>query len=113
MQRQKAARKVSERFGVAYRFRKETPVNTPIRHSNMKTDATTADAKRYQGNLRDELDGAALYTEIAAERDPIRRDLFLALTQAETRHARCGQEHHACAENDRNRRYGTSSRIDW
>ncbi|MBV8975738.1 MAG: VIT1/CCC1 transporter family protein [Sinobacteraceae bacterium] len=46
------------------------------------------DIKRYRDNLRDELDGAALYTAIAAaERDPLRRDLFLQLAQAEARHA--------------------------
>lgn len=44
--------------------------------------------ERYRTNLRDELDGAALYTQIAsAERDPLRRDLFLQLAQAETKHA--------------------------
>jgi VIT1/CCC1 family predicted Fe2+/Mn2+ transporter len=48
----------------------------------------TEDTRRYQENLRDELDGAALYTRIAAaETDPVRRDLFLQLAQAETRHA--------------------------
>src|SRR5215472_16061650 len=48
----------------------------------------TEDIKRYQGNLRDELDGAALYTAIAAaEPDPLRKDLFLQLAQAEARHA--------------------------
>jgi len=46
------------------------------------------DIKRYRDNLRDELDGAALYTAIAAaEPDPLRKDLFLQLAQAETRHA--------------------------
>ena len=46
------------------------------------------DIRRYQANLRDELDGAALYTAIAdAERDPLRKDLFLQLAQAEARHA--------------------------
>ena len=46
------------------------------------------DSKRFQDNLRDELDGAALYTTIAAaERDPVRKDLFLQLAQAEARHA--------------------------
>lgn len=48
----------------------------------------TDDIKRYQDNLRDELDGAALYTEIAAaEPDPLRKDLFLQLAQAEAKHA--------------------------
>jgi len=48
----------------------------------------TNDIQRYRDNLRDELDGAALYTAIAdAEADPLRRDLFLQLAQAEARHA--------------------------
>jgi vacuolar iron transporter family protein len=43
-------------------------------------DLGTDDIKRYRNNLRDELDGAALYTRIAAaERDPVRKDLFLQL----------------------------------
>jgi VIT1/CCC1 family predicted Fe2+/Mn2+ transporter len=46
------------------------------------------DIKRHRDNLRDELDGAALYTAIAAaEPDPLRKDLFLQLAQAEARHA--------------------------
>jgi vacuolar iron transporter family protein len=46
------------------------------------------DIKRYRANLRDELDGAALYTHLAAaESDPVRRDLFLQLAQAEAKHA--------------------------
>ncbi|HUN76424.1 MAG TPA: VIT1/CCC1 transporter family protein [Steroidobacteraceae bacterium] len=46
------------------------------------------DIKRFQANLRDELDGAALYTQVAAaEPDPIRKDLFLQLAQAEATHA--------------------------
>ncbi|HKA43597.1 MAG TPA: VIT1/CCC1 transporter family protein [Burkholderiales bacterium] len=49
---------------------------------------TSADVKRYQDNLRDELNGAALYTALAdAERDPVRKDLFLQLAQAEATHA--------------------------
>ena len=48
----------------------------------------TDDIKRCRDNLRDELDGAALYAAIAAaERDPLRKDLFLQLAQAEARHA--------------------------
>ena len=51
----------------------------------------TDDIKRYQDNLRDELDGAALYTAIAAaEPDPIRKDLFLQLAQAESNLRACG-----------------------
>lgn len=46
------------------------------------------DVQRIRRNLRDELDGASLYTRLAAaEADPIRRDLFLQLAQAETKHA--------------------------
>ena len=53
----------------------------------------TDDIKRYRDNLRDELDGAALYTAIAAaEPDPIRKDLFLQLAQAESNHARLWRE---------------------
>ena len=48
----------------------------------------TADIERYRANLRDELNGAALYTALAAaEADPLRKDLFLQLAQAETSHA--------------------------
>jgi vacuolar iron transporter family protein len=48
----------------------------------------SGDIKRYQMNLRDERDGAALYTQIAAaETDPLRKDLFLQLAQAEAKHA--------------------------
>lgn len=46
------------------------------------------DLQRVRRNLRDELDGAALYTHLAAaEADPVRRDLFLQLAQAEAKHA--------------------------
>jgi vacuolar iron transporter family protein len=46
------------------------------------------DITRYKNNLRDELNGAALYTAIAdAEPDPVRKDLFLQLAQAEAAHA--------------------------
>jgi VIT1/CCC1 family predicted Fe2+/Mn2+ transporter len=46
------------------------------------------DIKRYGDNLRDELNGAALYTALAdAEQDPVRKDLFLQLAQAESGHA--------------------------
>jgi hypothetical protein len=58
----------------------------------------TSDIERYHANLRDELDGAELYTQIAAaERDPVRRDLFLRLAQAEARHARVWREKLAAA----------------
>ena len=43
---------------------------------------------RYRKNLRDELNGAALYAALGeAERDPVRKDLFLQLSQAESAHA--------------------------
>jgi VIT1/CCC1 family predicted Fe2+/Mn2+ transporter len=46
------------------------------------------DIERYRNNLRDELDGAALYSAMAdAEPDPSRKDLFLKLAQAESEHA--------------------------
>jgi vacuolar iron transporter family protein len=48
----------------------------------------TPDVERYRGNLRDELDGAALYEGLAAtEPDPLRKDLFIQLAQAEKSHA--------------------------
>jgi vacuolar iron transporter family protein len=51
-------------------------------------NTATDDIKRYRDNLRDELDGATLYTALAsAEADPIRKDLFLQLAQAEAAHA--------------------------
>jgi VIT1/CCC1 family predicted Fe2+/Mn2+ transporter len=46
------------------------------------------DVARYRANLRDELEGAALYKALAdAERDPVRKDLFLQLSRAEGEHA--------------------------
>src|SRR4030081_947572 len=48
----------------------------------------TGDIQRYRDNLRDELNGAALYAALAAaEADPLRKDLFLQLSQAEAHHA--------------------------
>jgi vacuolar iron transporter family protein len=48
----------------------------------------TSDIKRFKRNLRDELDGAALYAALsAAEKDPVRKDLFLQLSRAEAEHA--------------------------
>src|ERR1700686_850609 len=47
-----------------------------------------ADIKRYRENLRDEINGSELYAALAAaERDPLRKDLFLQLAQAEASHA--------------------------
>jgi VIT1/CCC1 family predicted Fe2+/Mn2+ transporter len=46
------------------------------------------DIERYRTNLRDELNGAALYAALAdAESDPVRKDLFLQLSKAESTHA--------------------------
>jgi VIT1/CCC1 family predicted Fe2+/Mn2+ transporter len=46
------------------------------------------DIDRFERNLRDELDGAALYAALAgAEKDPVRKDLFLQLSQSEVQHA--------------------------
>ncbi|HMK14162.1 MAG TPA: VIT1/CCC1 transporter family protein [Burkholderiales bacterium] len=51
------------------------------------------DIQRYQNNLRDELDGAALYAALAAaESDPVRKDLFQQLSQAEADHAKFWKE---------------------
>ncbi len=58
----------------------------------------TSDLRRYQDNLRDELEGAALYTTLAAaESDPVRKDLFLQLAQAEAAHAALWREKLAAA----------------
>jgi len=49
----------------------------------------SAEIGRYRTNLQDELDGAALYAALAAaEADPVRKDLFLQLSQAEAEHAK-------------------------
>ncbi len=53
----------------------------------------SGDAERYRTNLRDELEGAALYQALAeAEPDPVRRDVFLQLSRAEAEHARTWQQ---------------------
>src|SRR5205807_10014849 len=58
----------------------------------------TPDTARYEKNLRDELDGAALYAALAAaEADPVRKDLFLQLSQAEAEHAKVWKEKLAAA----------------
>jgi vacuolar iron transporter family protein len=47
-----------------------------------------SDIKRFRDNLQDEINGAALYAALAAaEADPVRKDLFLQLAQAESSHA--------------------------
>lgn len=54
--------------------------------------------RRFQANLRDELNGAALYAALAsAETDPVRKDLFLQLSQAETDHAQVWRDKLAAA----------------
>jgi hypothetical protein len=41
------------------------------------------DVARYERNLREELDGSALYAALAAaEIDPVRKDLFLQLSKS-------------------------------
>src|ERR1700736_38807 len=58
----------------------------------------SSDIKRYRDNLRDELNGAALYTALAAaEADPLRKDLFLQLAQAESSHAQLWRDKLAAA----------------
>jgi vacuolar iron transporter family protein len=57
-----------------------------------------ADIERYRTNLRDELNGAALYAELAAaEADPLRKDLFTQLAQSEASHAQLWREKLAAA----------------
>ena len=59
---------------------------------------------RYRKNLRDELDGAALYAALAeAEVDPIRKDLFAHLSQAEAGHAQLWREKLTAAGGDAER----------
>jgi hypothetical protein len=58
----------------------------------------TGNIQRYRDNLRDELNGAALYAALAAaEADPLRKDLFLQLSQAEEQHARLWRQKLAAA----------------
>ncbi|MGO9994944.1 MAG: VIT1/CCC1 transporter family protein [Steroidobacteraceae bacterium] len=58
----------------------------------------SSDIKRYRNNLRDELNGAALYAALAAaETDSIRKDLFLQLAQAESSHAQLWRDKLAAA----------------
>ena len=48
---------------------------------------STEDVKRFRSNLRDEVDGAALYRLLAeAERDPERRDIYEKLAASEDKH---------------------------
>ena len=49
---------------------------------------TAQDIARFRDNVKDEVDGSALYAALAAaEADPVRKDLFLQLSQAEADHA--------------------------
>ncbi|MBL6749597.1 MAG: VIT1/CCC1 transporter family protein [Nevskia sp.] len=58
----------------------------------------STDSRRYQDNLADELNGAAMYAALAAaEADPVRRDLFLQLSQAEAAHAQIWRDKLAAA----------------
>jgi vacuolar iron transporter family protein len=51
------------------------------------------DVGRYRANLRDELEGSALYKLLSdAETDPVRKDLFLQLSRAEAEHAETWRE---------------------
>ena len=57
-----------------------------------------SEIERYKANLRDELNGAALYAALAAaETDLIRKDLFMQLAEAESSHAKLWQEKLAAA----------------
>src|SRR5579864_7557377 len=59
-----------------------------IRTTAPMTQHHKSDIKRFRANLRDEMDGAALYEELAAaEPNSSRRDVFLQLAQAEREHA--------------------------
>jgi VIT1/CCC1 family predicted Fe2+/Mn2+ transporter len=50
---------------------------------------TPGDIKRYRQNYQGEIDGVELYRRLArAERDPSRRQIFLDLSETETRHVR-------------------------
>lgn len=54
--------------------------------------------ERFRKNLQDEVDGAALYAALAAaETDPVRKDLFLQLSEAESGHAKVWREKLAAA----------------
>ncbi|HET6471229.1 MAG TPA: VIT1/CCC1 transporter family protein [Pseudomonadales bacterium] len=58
----------------------------------------STDVDRFKTNLQDELNGAALYTALAdAEADPVRKDLFLQLAQAEATHAQFWRDKLAAA----------------
>jgi VIT1/CCC1 family predicted Fe2+/Mn2+ transporter len=55
--------------------------------------AAPADIERYRRNLRDEVDGIALYRALAAaEKDPHLREVFLRLAESEERHRTLWEE---------------------
>jgi len=55
--------------------------------STTERTPSPADIKRYLANLKDEVDGAALYRMLAdAEKDPHLKDVFLRLAVSEDRH---------------------------
>ena len=63
-----------------------------------KKMTSSADIDRYRANLQDELDGAALYAALAAaEPDPVRKDLFHQLSEAEAGHAKVWKDKLAAA----------------
>jgi len=76
-----------------------TPAGAPgVDAQRLPTADLGDEIERFRANLRDELDGAALYTHLAAaEPDPIRKDLFLQLAQAEVKHAGIWREKLAAA----------------
>ncbi len=52
-----------------------------------ESSTTRADIKRYRGNLRDEVDGTALYEYLAdAEKDPHLKEVYRRLAVSEIRH---------------------------
>ena len=61
-------------------------------------DIPKKDVARFRDNLQDEVEGSALYAALAAaETDPVRKDLFLQLSQAEAGHAQFWRDKLAAA----------------
>ena len=53
----------------------------------MSSESRAADIKRYTSNLRDEVDGVALYELLAAaEKDPHLREVYSRLAATEVKH---------------------------
>ena len=74
----------------------------------------TSDIERYERNLREELDGAALYAALAeAEADPVRKDLFLQLSEAEAGHATVWRDRPGWTRRDTLPRCAPVSWRDW